>query len=57
MILRSYTKSMIPRRTSVVGFPTTFFVNSEGKLVNAIASAKDLKSWEEYVNAELDKLQ
>ena len=44
-------------RTSVVGFPTTFFVNGEGKLVNATSGAKDLKSWEEYVNAELDKLQ
>ena len=44
-------------RTSVVGFTTTFFVNSEGNLVNATAGAKDLKSWEEYVNAELDKLQ
>ena len=44
-------------RTSVVGFTTTFVVNSEGNLVNATAGAKDLKSWEEYVNAELDKLQ
>ena len=44
-------------RSNIVGFPTTFFVNSEGKIVNTTAGAKNLKDWEEYVNSELEKLQ
>lgn len=44
-------------RATIAGFPTTFFVNSEGKIVNAIAGAKNLEQWKEYVDSELQKLQ
>ena len=44
-------------RSTIAGVPTTFFVNSEGKIVDTTAGAKNLEKWEEYVNAELEKLQ
>ena len=44
-------------RTTIAGFPTTYFVDSEGKIISATAGARSLKSWEEYVNAELEKLE
>ena len=44
-------------RTTIAGFPTTFFVDSEGKIVSVTAGARGLKEWEEYVNAELQKLE
>ena len=44
-------------RASIAGFPTTFFVNSEGEVVSVTAGAKELKAWKEYVDSELEKLQ
>jgi thiol-disulfide isomerase/thioredoxin len=44
-------------KSTIAGFPTTFFVNSEGKLIDATAGSKSLEKWEEYVNAELEKMQ
>ena len=44
-------------RSTIAGFPTTFFVNSEGKLVDVTAGSKNLEDWEAYVNTELEKLQ
>ena len=43
-------------RTTIAGYPTTFFVDSEGKVLSATAGARGLKDWEAYVNAELEKL-
>ena len=42
--------------TSVVGFPTTFFVNSEGKIVSTVTGANDAEGWKSLVDAELQKM-
>lgn len=44
-------------RSTIAGVPTTFFVNSEGKIVDTTAGSKSHEKWKEYVNAELEKLQ
>lgn len=44
-------------KTTIVGFPTTYFVDSEGNILNATAGSRNLQSWEQYVNDELKKLQ
>ena len=44
-------------RTTIAGFPTTFFVDSEGQIVSVTAGARELKEWEEYTDAELQKLE
>ena len=44
-------------QATVVGYPTTFFVDSEGNILSATAGARDLESWKQYVDDELQKLQ
>lgn len=44
-------------RSTIVGFPTTFFVNNEGKIIKATAGARCLEQWEKLVDAELENLQ
>ena len=40
-------------RSAVVGFPTTFFVDKEGKVVNATCGSKDYEEWKQYVDSQL----
>lgn len=42
-------------QATIVGFPTTFFVDSEGNILSATSGSRDLQSWEQYVNDELQK--
>lgn len=40
-------------RSAVVGFPTTFFVDKEGKVVNTTCGSKDYEEWKQYVDSQL----
>lgn len=42
--------------TEVSAVPTTFFFDSEGNLLNTIVGSMDKASWEEEINALLEKL-
>lgn len=42
---------------TIMGFPTTFFVDSEGKIVNVTTGARGLEEWKDYVDAELEKIE
>lgn len=43
--------------TTIMGYPTTFFVNSEGQIIDVTAGARSLEEWKEYVDAELEKIE
>lgn len=44
-------------RATIAGFPTTYFVDSEGKVIDVTSGAKDFDKWKEYVEAELEKVK
>lgn len=43
-------------KTSVVGTPTTFFVDSEGNIVHVVTGANSLDGWKEQVDIALSNL-
>lgn len=42
---------------SLVAFPTTFFVDSEGKIVGSVKGANDLEGWKEIVAQILSEME
>ncbi|MBO6308237.1 MAG: TlpA family protein disulfide reductase [Oribacterium sp.] len=42
-------------RASVVGYPTTFFVDSEGQIVRSTAGAKELDAWKSMVESVIEE--
>ena len=43
--------------STIVGFPTTYMVNSEGTIVDVTVGSKSYEGWKEYIDEQLEKMQ